>query len=321
MKIENAIVMITGGASGLGAATAVKLAQSGAKVVILDTNLEAAKNIADSIGAIAPSSNWFFAEGYTGDSFDTWILLQNPNGSDAYVTLGFMRPDGGVITRQITVAARSRHSVHVDEVRGAEAGVGRVVVDRDEHAGRLGALAQHAEPLDGGRRASPYDFRAPDRFSKEHIRILQMIHTTLGRHFGGSLSAALRSSVQVTFARIEQSTFDNLAVRYLCADTHPDHDTICEFRRQNRALLADAFAQILELAARSKQLQVGNITVAIDGTKRLAIKRSLLAEVKRRRRSQAMIDLIASWEAEDGPIDAEHLAWADAVLDRQGVDR
>ncbi len=75
----------------------------------------------DSIGAIAPSSNWFFAEGYTGDSFDTWILLQNPNGSDAYVTLGFMRPDGGVITRQITVAARSRHSVHVDEVPGLEA--------------------------------------------------------------------------------------------------------------------------------------------------------------------------------------------------------
>ncbi|HMS47885.1 hypothetical protein [Candidatus Neomicrothrix sp.] len=60
---------------------------------------------------------------------------------------------------------------------------------------------------------------------------------------------------------------------------------------------------------------------AIDGTKRLAIKRSLLAEVKRRRRSQAILDLIASWEAEDGPIDAEHLAWADEVLDRQGVGR
>ena len=47
-----------------------------------------------------------------------------------------------------------------------------------------------------------------------------------------------------TFAsrRIEQSTFDNVAVRYLCADTHPDHDTLCAFRRQNRALLADAFA-------------------------------------------------------------------------------
>ncbi len=59
--------------------------------------------------------------------------------------------------------------------------------------------------------------------------------------------------------------------------------------------------------------------MAIDGTKTLAIKRSLLAEVKRRRRSQALLDLIESWEAEDGPIDQAHLDWADAVLDRQGV--
>ena len=61
--------------------------------------------------------------------------------------------------------------------------------------------------------------------------------------------------------------------------------------------------------------------VALDGTKTLAIKRSLLAEAKRRRRSQAMIDMISSWEAEDGPIDQVHLDWADAVLDRQGVER
>jgi hypothetical protein len=75
-----------------------------------------------------------------------------------------------------------------------------------------------------------------------------------------------------TFAsrRIEQSTHDNVAVRYLCADTHPDHDTICAFRRENCALLATVFAQILELAARSGQLRVGDITVAVDCTKILA---------------------------------------------------
>lgn len=61
--------------------------------------------------------------------------------------------------------------------------------------------------------------------------------------------------------------------------------------------------------------------VTLDGSKKLAIKRSLLAEVKRRRRSQAMLDLISSWEAQDGPIDQVHLDWADSVLDRQGVDR
>ncbi|MFN0091921.1 MAG: hypothetical protein ACKVWR_16900 [Acidimicrobiales bacterium] len=61
--------------------------------------------------------------------------------------------------------------------------------------------------------------------------------------------------------------------------------------------------------------------VAVDGTKTLAIKRSLLAEVRRRRRSGALLELITSWEAAEGPIDREHLDWADAVLDRQGVER
>jgi len=61
--------------------------------------------------------------------------------------------------------------------------------------------------------------------------------------------------------------------------------------------------------------------VELDGTKTLAIKRSLLAEVQRRRRRSAMLDLIAEWEERDGPIDQQHLDWADRILDRQGVDR
>ncbi len=30
--------------------------------------------------------------------------------------------------------------------------------------------------------------------------------------------------------RIEAATWRDVAVRYLCANTHPDHDTICRFR-------------------------------------------------------------------------------------------
>ena len=33
--------------------------------------------------------------------------------------------------------------------------------------------------------------------------------------------------------RIERATYRDVAVRYLMADTHPDHSTICLFRRQN----------------------------------------------------------------------------------------
>lgn len=70
--------------------------------------------------------------------------------------------------------------------------------------------------------------------------------------------------------QIERASYENVAVRLLCADTHPDHDTLCTFRRKNGPLLTRAFAQILELSARCGVLKVGQITVAIDGTKILA---------------------------------------------------
>lgn len=70
-----------------------------------------------------------------------------------------------------------------------------------------------------------------------------------------------------TSRRIETLIYENVAVRFLCADTHPDHDSICKFRRENKELLSSCFHQVLELAANAQVLKVGNITVAIDGTK------------------------------------------------------
>lgn len=49
-----------------------------------------------------------------------------------------------------------------------------------------------------------------------------------------------------------------------------NHDSICKFRRENKDLLGHAFHQVLELAARARVLQVGDITVSFDGTKILA---------------------------------------------------
>lgn len=70
--------------------------------------------------------------------------------------------------------------------------------------------------------------------------------------------------------RIERLTYENVAVRFLCGDHHPDHDSICKFRRENQALLASSFHQVLETAARVQVLRVGEVTLALDGTKILA---------------------------------------------------
>jgi transposase len=64
--------------------------------------------------------------------------------------------------------------------------------------------------------------------------------------------------------RIERATHRDIAVRYLTGDTHPDHDTICTFRRENFDAVASCFVHVLELAQELKLLKVG--TVSVDGT-------------------------------------------------------
>jgi hypothetical protein len=49
------------------------------------------------------------------------------------------------------------------------------------------------------------------------------------------------------------------------ANNHPDHDTICKFRRENSDAVAECFVKVLELARELKLLKVG--TVSVDGTK------------------------------------------------------
>ncbi|MBA37652.1 MAG: 3-hydroxyacyl-CoA dehydrogenase [Sphingobium sp.] len=57
MDIRNMAAIVTGGASGLGKATAAMLADNGAKVAILDLNEEAANAAAQEMGAIAFALN------------------------------------------------------------------------------------------------------------------------------------------------------------------------------------------------------------------------------------------------------------------------
>ena len=64
---------------------------------------------------------------------------------------------------------------------------------------------------------------------------------------------------------IEAATYSDVAVRYLCANHHPDHDSICTFRRVNKAAFEAAFVTVLQLAHQLRLTRVG--TVSVDGTK------------------------------------------------------
>lgn len=66
-------------------------------------------------GAPATSTSWYFAEGYTGGSFDTWVTVGNPDDRGASVQFRLCRPGGrDNKTVRAWVAPHSRYTLQVD---------------------------------------------------------------------------------------------------------------------------------------------------------------------------------------------------------------
>ena len=65
--------------------------------------------------------------------------------------------------------------------------------------------------------------------------------------------------------QLERSTYDSVAFRYIAANSHPDHDTIADFRKRFLPQLKEIFVRILEIAREMNVLKLGK--VSIDGTK------------------------------------------------------
>ena len=53
----------------------------------------------------------------------------------------------------------------------------------------------------------PYDFKRPERVSKDQMRALENLHEGFSRNFGAALSGFLRTIMEVRVASIEQMTF------------------------------------------------------------------------------------------------------------------
>ncbi len=63
-------------------------------------------------------------------------------------------------------------------------------------------------PSERQRQVKIYDFKRPDKFSKDQIRTLQMMHETFARLTTTSLSAQLRTLVHVHVASVDQLTYE-----------------------------------------------------------------------------------------------------------------
>lgn len=58
------------------------------------------------------------------------------------------------------------------------------------------------------RQVRPYDFRRPDKFSKDQLRVLEMIHETFARSLSPWMSSYFRIPVKVSLESVSQISFD-----------------------------------------------------------------------------------------------------------------
>ncbi len=102
------------------------------------------------------------------------------------------------------------------------------------------------------------------------VKHLSSVYTGKGsRPYHPSMMLALLfygyASGTFSSRKLEQSTYDSIPYRYLCANTHPDHDSINAFRKRFLKELKGLFVDILVLAKTMGTLKLG--TISLDGTK------------------------------------------------------
>ena len=108
--------------------------------------------------------------------------------------------------------------------------------------------------------------------------------------------------------RIERATHRDIGVRCVAANCHPDHDTICTFRRNSFEAVSAAFPEVLPLAREPKLLRVG--TASVDGTKvdanansRNGIRHDRAGELRERLgvEIEGLLDRAEQADADDAP--------------------
>src|SRR5258708_6312093 len=77
----------------------------------------------------------------------------------------------------------------------------------------------------GERKIKRYDFKRPDRFSKDQLRMLEMMHEAFARHFGTALSAFIRSIAELEITSVKQASYNE----YIAGIPNPTAMTVFSF--------------------------------------------------------------------------------------------
>lgn len=104
----------------------------------------------NAMGVTEPARQWYLAEGYTAQSYDTFVLIQNPGNEEANVDVNLLRKDGHVGKVSFTLPARSRKTIKVDDVPGFEAAEVSTKVQSDVDVIAERAMYFNADGRTGG---------------------------------------------------------------------------------------------------------------------------------------------------------------------------
>ena len=166
------------------------------------------------------------------------------------------------------------------------------ILSQDELDALLSAVDRGEVP-DGGesdratRAASAvrYDFRRPNRVSKDQIKMLQSIHETFARLYGSSLGTVLRGAVEMELRRVEQLSYGE----FIAALTPPSCLAVFNMEPLKGGAVLDINAHILFLA----------IDRLLGGSGLLPVRVREFTEVERvlveRIATRAMVDLRQAW--------------------------
>lgn len=126
--------------------------------------------------------------------------------------------------------------------------------------------------------ASIQDYLPEDHMARFVVDVVEQLDLSLLiKSYRGSGSKAWHPAMMVSLLfygyatgvfssrKLEKATYDSIAFRYICANQHPDHDSINTFRQRFRDHISQLFVQILMIAQEAGWLKLGN--VSLDGTK------------------------------------------------------
>jgi 2-hydroxycyclohexanecarboxyl-CoA dehydrogenase len=148
MRLEGRIALVTGGASGIGAATCRRLAAEGARVAVCDVNMDGAREVASDVDGLAVEMDVrdtaSVREAVTGTESDLGplSLLVNNAGTDEF---GFLKDTDEELWRRVidinlVGVMRATHAV----LPGMFARGGGRIVNIASEAGRVGSSGSAA---------------------------------------------------------------------------------------------------------------------------------------------------------------------------------